>query len=179
MVFKKVQSLNGLYEVSDTGILRNVKTQKIVKGCVEKNGYIRVRIENKELGRVVRTTIHRLVAEAYIPNPQNKAQVNHIDLNKQNNRVDNLEWVSASENMKHAYSKGIGVKELREYRNSQKKKITNGIEVFESISTAAKWLSCNGKCKNLKSGIAGVSAVLRNKRKTFGGYVWKESKDEI
>jgi hypothetical protein len=173
MEFRTIKSLDNLYEISNTGILRNTKTQKVVKGHTEKNGYQRVRIENKALGKVVRTTIHQLVAEAFIPNPEGKPQVNHIDLNKQNNNASNLEWVTASENMKHAYMNGIGVDELAECRNRHKKQVSNGLHVFESISEAGQWLLSQGKCKNKNSGIAGISAVLRNKRNTFGGYEWK------
>ena len=173
MTFKKIESLNNLYEISETGVLRNAKTKKIVNGSTEKNGYQRVRIENKELGRVVRTTIHRLVAEAFIPNPEGKPQVNHIDMNKQNNNVSNLEWVTCSENMKHAYMNGVGVYELSECRNRHKKRVSNGSDIFDSISEAGCWLFSKGKCKNKKSGIAGISAVIRKKRNTFGGYEWR------
>lgn len=173
MEFRKIPSLKNLYEVSDTGILRNVKTGREIIGTIEKNGYVRIRIENKEIGNVVRTTLHRLVAEAFVPNPDNKPQVNHIDLNKQNNCASNLEWATGSENMKHAYSNGVGVKELTAYRECAKKCVTNGNDVFESISDAARWLAAKGLCKNQRSGIAGISCVLRNKRKHFGGYEWK------
>ena len=122
---------------------------------------------------MIRTSIHQLVAEVYIPNPESKPQVNHKDLNKLNNDVSNLEWVTASENMKHAYANGHGVKELADYREKAKKKITNGLDTYESISCAARWLFSEGKCKNARSAIAGISAVLRNKRRTFGGYKWK------
>ena len=173
MEFRKLPSLNNLYEINEYGVLRNVKTQKVVKGSAEKNGYQRVRIENKLLGAVIRTSIHQLVAEAFIPNPENKPQVNHKDLNKLNNHVSNLEWSTGSENMKHAYANGIGVECLELYRNSRKKKISNGNITFESISDGATWLCDSGKCKNKASGIAGISAVISGKRNTFGGYKWR------
>ena len=174
MEYRKIPSLLNLYEISNTGLLRNVKTGKVIDGYVEKNGYRRVRIENKLLGKVVRTTIHQLVAEVFLPNPEGKTQINHKDLNKLNNNVSNLEWVTPSENMKHAYSNGIGVAELEECRNRHKKRITDGISEYESISYAARCLSSHGLCKNVQSGIAGISAVLSGKRKSFGGYKWKE-----
>ena len=173
MEFRKIESLKKLYEISPSGVLRNVKTGNVVKGYTEKNGYQRVKIENKELGCAVRTTIHRLVAEVFLPNPEGKTQINHKDLNKQNNDVSNLEWVTPSENMKHAYANGIGVVELAKHREASKKPISNGVKMFESISDAARWLASEGKCKNIKSGIAGISAVIRNKRHTFGGYEWR------
>ena len=179
MAFVKLDSLNGLYEINEYGVLKNCTTGNIVKGYKEKNGYQRVRIENKKLGRVIRTSIHQLVAEAFIPNPNNKPFINHIDLNKQNNCVSNLEWVTHSENMKHAYMNGVNTKPLTEHIRDTKKTITNGFEVFPSISNAAECMALQGRCKNKKSGIAGISSVIRHKRNTFAGYSWKEIQDGI
>ena len=64
-----------------------------------KTGYVRVSIGNKSKGLV-----HRLVAETFIPNPNNKPMVNHIDGNKTNNHISNLEWVTNAENVKHAFT---------------------------------------------------------------------------
>lgn len=172
--YRKLKSLKFLYEINEDGVIRNVKSKKVVKGYVEKNGYVRVRFENKCLDGVVRTTVHQLLAEAFIPNPENKSEVNHIDSNRANNTLSNLEWVTHSENMKHAYSKGrINMCPLEEYRNSEKVKVTNGEMVFDSISSAGQWLLDNGKVKTKESGISGVSAVIKGKRKTLGGYEWK------
>ena len=171
--YRKLKSLKFLYEINSKGELRNIKSKKIVKGYVERNGYVRVRIENKCLGGVIRTSIHQLVAEAFIPNPENKPEINHIDRNRANNDVSNLEWVTHSENMKHSYNFGINHQPLEDYRNSAKRKVTNGEKEFESISSAAQWLFESGRTKSKASGISGISSVARSKGHTFGGYSWK------
>ena len=171
--FRKIKSLKFLYEVNRFGVVRNVKSKKIVKGYVEKNGYVRIKFENKCLGGIVRTTIHRLVAEAFIPNPNNLTEVNHIDRNRANNCVENLEWCTHSENMKHSYNLGINQEPLRNNSKETRRKVTNGTNEFESISKAAEWLVEEKLSKNKKSAISGISAVVRNKIKTFGGYSWK------
>lgn len=173
--FRKLKSLKFLYEINADGVLRNVKSKKIVKGYTENNGYQRVRIENKCLGGVVRTSIHQLVAEAFVenPNPSQFTEVNHIDTNKQNNKASNLEWTDHSGNMKHAYAHGINRRPLRDHSAKVRKRVTNGTQEFESISKASEWLTNQGKCANEESGRVGISAATRGKLNTFGGYVWK------
>lgn len=171
--FRKLKSLKMLYEVNEHGVVRNVKSKKIVEGYVEKNGYVRIKFENKCLGPIVRTTVHRLVAEAFIPNPDNKPEVNHIDSNRANNEASNLEWVTHSENMRHSYNKGINTEPLSKWRESEKKAVTNGTQVFDSISSAAGWLAGAGKAKNKLSAIGGISAVINGKGNTCGGYEWR------
>lgn len=171
--WRKMKSLKFLYEVNENGEIRNVKSKKVISGYVEKNGYVRVKFENKCLGGIVRTTVHRMVAEAFIPNPQNLPEVNHIDRNRANNHVSNLEWVTHSDNMKHSYRLGVNAEPLRTHSESERKPVTNGASTFESISAAAKWLHDSRKCKTFQSGIAGVSAVIHGKRNSFCGYSWK------
>ncbi len=173
--FRKLKSLKFLYEINEDGVLRNVKSKKLVKGYTEKNGYQRVRIENKCLGGVIRTSIHQLVAEAFIPNPEPERfkEVNHLDANKQNNSAYNLEWTDHVGNMKHAYAMGINRAPIMDHSEKIRKRVTNGCQTFSSISEAGAWLAQKGKCKNQESGIAGISAVIRNKRYSFGGYEWK------
>ena len=170
--YRKLKSLKFLYEINAEGTIRNVKSKKIVHGYVEKNGYVRVSFENKCLGGVVRTTVHRLVAEAFIPNPDNLPEVNHIDSNRANNHVSNLEWVTHSDNMKHAYAKGTTREPLRKHSIETRKKVTNNETCFESISKAAEWLVESCGIKNKESAISGISSVCRGKRKSFGGYEW-------
>ena len=171
--YRKIKSLKFLYEVNSKGEIRNVKSKKPVKGYLEKNGYVRVTFENKCLGRTVRTSVHRLVAEAFLPNPDNLPEVNHKDSNRQNNDVSNLEWVTHSENMKHSYHKGINQRPLRKHCEDTRKPVTNGIETFESISVAGEWLVNQGLSKSKVSAISGISSVCHGKRHTLGGYEWK------
>lgn len=173
--FRKLKSLKFLYEINSDGVLRNVKSKKIVRGYTENNGYQRVRIENKCLGGVIRTSIHQLVAEAFIPNPDPDrfTEINHIDTNKQNNKASNLEWTDHSGNMKHAYANGINRWPLREHSNSVRVPVTNGETDFDSVADAAKWLASQGKCMNMESGRVGIRAVTTGKLNAFGGYVWK------
>lgn len=106
---------DGHYLVSNLGKIRNSKTGHLLKGTKQKNGYILVhlRLQNNEM-----KLFHRVVAEVFIPNPENKPQVNHIDADKTNNRVDNLEWNTAQENMLHSFELGLqrhDIKKIYQY----------------------------------------------------------------
>lgn len=89
------------YEITTDGQIINKKTGHILKGQPNAKGYLRVSISKKLM------FVHRLVAEKYIPNPNNLPQVNHKDGNKLNNSVENLEWVSNQQNRNHAVETGL------------------------------------------------------------------------
>jgi hypothetical protein len=110
-MWKRVEGFNR-YEVSTEGRLRGGKQKDYIhKGGKDKDGYIQVilRCDVKGIYARDRSTkrLHRLIAEAFIPNPDNKKEVNHIDGNKLNNRISNLEWVTTKENIRHAHKIGL------------------------------------------------------------------------
>ena len=98
---KEIQS--GYYATKEGNILssRKFNIPTIMKPFTDKGGYLRVKL----LGKTCK--VHRLVAQAFIPNPENKPTVNHINGIKSDNRVDNLEWASHTENTRHAYDTGL------------------------------------------------------------------------
>lgn len=97
-IWKDVRGYEGLYQVSNEG---NVKGPRghVLKALPRRHGYLAVFLYKDGCPRL-HESVHRLVAEAFVPNPEGKPEVNHIDENKQNNRADNLEWVTRKENMR-------------------------------------------------------------------------------
>lgn len=154
------------YEVSDDGCVRNVGNKREIKTHIHSktSPYLNVIIANDE-GKKKHKNIHRLVAEAFINNPQNKPCVNHKDGNKLNNHKDNLEWVTHSENDLHAFRNGLRhstSKQIQKAIASTRKPVRNKTtgEEFESITKAAE--SIGGK-------IGGIHKCVVGERKRYKG----------
>lgn len=95
------------YEISTEGEVRRKETGKILKPKIDKHGYLEVGLSLGARGKRKMALVHRLVAQAFVPNPYDKPEVNHMDGNKQNNKYTNLEWVTAKENQDHARKNGL------------------------------------------------------------------------
>ena len=93
------------YKISNLGRVWSIRRNRFLKERISNCGYARVALAKN--GTYKHLSIHRLVALAFIPNPENKPEVNHKDGNKLNNHVDNLEWNTSSENQKHAFKNGL------------------------------------------------------------------------
>lgn len=104
-MWKPITGFEGLYDVSETGCIRNARTLKVLKPNKIGKGYLIVHL--KKDGKRYARYVHRLTAEAYVPNPHNHPVVNHDDGNKENCHYTNLIWSTYSENNQHAYDTGL------------------------------------------------------------------------
>lgn len=98
-------SRNPNYRVNELGEVYSFRQNKVLSPKVNHDGYLRIQLWDR--GKCEFVSIHRLVAEAFIPNEEGKPFVNHIDGDKQNNSVENLEWCTQKENIAHAWKTGL------------------------------------------------------------------------
>lgn len=145
------------YRVDTFGNVYNSKGL-VLKPSASRKGYLRVSLCNEAV-KHKRFLVHRLVAEAFIPNPNNLPQVNHKDEDKTNNNVDNLEWCSCLENL--TYSDVIGKAGIA---NQQRVKCITTGELFTSIKDA---------CQKYDLSPSNIVACCNGRRKTTGGMKWE------
>lgn len=138
------------YMVSRYGQVKNSKTEKLLSlNTIDRYGYVQVMLSHK--GKHYNRTVHRLVAEAFIPNPENKPQVNHINgKDKLNNCVTNLAWATAKENIDHAFATGLheNVRKCEEHGNA--------VYTNDQISKVCELLSNNAGTISYISNKTGV-----------------------
>lgn len=111
------------YSITKDGRVFSSKCNRFLKGWINDSGYQSVGLYNSHEPKMYNFMVHRLVAEAFIPNPENKEQVNHIDGNKTSNSIENLEWATASENSNHASSLGLS---MGKFKNELTPEMTDG-----------------------------------------------------
>ena len=134
-----IKGYEGLYSVTTDGDIISERTGKKLKPYI-KDGYCRVSLRNN--GKQKSFSVHRLVAAAFIPNPEDKETVNHIDCCKTNNCVENLEWATPQENITHAVEHGLMDNSI-ENRKCKPIRIIETGECYKSIRECARAINGN------------------------------------
>ena len=151
----RLMIIPGLYEVSNIdGKVRNVKTGRLLKPETARHGYLRVVLCKNR--KHTTFSVHRLVAQVFIPNPDNLPVVNHINEDKTDNRVENLEWSTYKHNSEHSLNKKVRCIETK--------------RVFDSIQEASNWYQ-----QETGGGVitSMISRCCKGKKKTAGGFHWE------
>ena len=156
-IWKSIEGFEGLYEISNIGRVKSIGTYNtckrgIMNPMIDPDGYPHVRLYNNGTSKDI--AIHRLVAIAFIPNPNKYRYVNHKDENTQNNKVSNLEWCTNSYNL--IYSKG---KKVAQYTREGE-----FIKEFNCIADASR--ECNVPTTN-------ISKCCKGKRYSAGNFIWR------
>lgn len=167
-IWKDIPDYEDIYQVSNFGRVRNVIKGTIKKQVVSKTGYWVVNLWKNNISKVYK--VHRLIAEAFIPNPEGKNEVNHIDLVKTNNMISNLEWTTHKENMQHA--KKMGAMKNKYYGTGQSINMYthdgNYIQTFEDYRSVYEYFGVTN------DGV--IYKVLNGQRRGMRGYTFRYAK---
>lgn len=171
-IWKAIEGTKGFIEVSNEGNVRSLLsgTPRIIKTSIDQKGYhrIRVTIEREKKG----FKLHREVAKAFIPNPNNKPQVNHKDGKKNNNSASNLEWATNKENAHHAIKNGLwdSVFDGAKKENERRKRAIIGYFSLENMSCSRYFESIGAAERYV--GSRHIVDVLKGKRKQVKGWTF-------
>jgi hypothetical protein len=174
-IWKQILGFDGFYFVSNLGRIKSFKilnTQNknkigIIKKQRNNKGYKIISVKFNKVK--ISLKVHRLVAMAFIPNPENKSQINHKDGNKSNNNVNNLEWATGSENVKHAFNTGL----KEQYFGSEHYMSKCILQFDKSGIFLKKWDCMSDACRVYNIKLQSLSSCVSGKSKTCGGYKWQ------
>lgn len=161
-IWKSIKDYEGLYEVSNLGRVRRLKKDKefILKPIINKFGYLQVSLSKNNI--VKNHRIHRLVAEAFISNPDNKPDVDHINTIRIDNRVENLRWVTKQENQNNELTRN-------HLRNNR---ITKIVQLDLNGKLIKIWDGAVDVEKDLGISRMSIGKCCRGEMKTYKGYIW-------
>ena len=164
--WKDIKGYEGIYQVSDRGRIKNVRTGRILKPMLA-GAYLYVGFWRNNHKKCYK--IHRLVAEAFIPNPDNLPQVNHKDENKLNNNLDNLEWCTAKYNSNYG-TRSKRSNEKRKNNKSQSKPVCQYSLDGELIKV---WPSAMEITRQLGYCVSHISECCNGTLKRYKKFIWK------
>ena len=165
-----------LYQISNLGRVKNKRTGIIRKNIVSFGLYQTIKLCKN--GKQHLHLVHRLVAQTFIPNPYNKPEINHIDGNKHNNCVSNLEWVTRQENAIHSIKNGLQTKEqLNKAVKSMLKATKKKVLQIKNGKVVARYDGLRQACRENNYSHGFISGCINGKYKSAYGYEWKFEKE--
>lgn len=184
-IWKDIQGYEGLYQVSNQGNVKSLhfgtkyhhpnwqnQEDKLLRPKLATSGYYRVELYKPGSRKCL--YIHRLVAIAFIPNPEGKTEVNHIDGNKLNNSVDNLEWASRSENQRHAIKLGLRKSSPMAGRTGAKNPNSKQVIQYDLDGNFVKLWECSADAaKAFNKKHPAIKDCANYRYKTSLGYIWR------
>lgn len=166
-IWKSVKGFEGIYEVSDCGRVKGKKG--IMKPTISRTGYLHLTLCKN--GKRYSVNIHRLVAETFIPNPNNLPMVNHKDEVKINNCVENLEWCTNTYNVNYGSSPSKISKSTKK-RFSDRRNHPRSKRVI-CVETGKEWCCAESAGEEMGIDSSSIVKVCKNKRLSAGGFTWK------
>ena len=169
--WRDVKGFEGLYQVSNLGRVRSLNylhtgKERVLKQCKNNHGYQQVTLYKD--GKVKKGKVHRLVAEAFIPNPDGLPCVNHIDECKTNNIVTNLEWCTVKYNTNY----GTGIERMAKVQRNHPNRSTPVYQYTLDGSLVRSYLSTHEAARQTGYSRGNICACCYGKRKKAYGYIW-------
>lgn len=179
-IWKDIEGYEGQYQISSLGRVKSLERitrfknrdsirkepEKILAYKKHHKGYVKAQLRKRDILKSY--FVHRLVAQAFLPNTENKETVNHKDGDKLNNTIENLEWMSNTENMQHAYRTGI--RDNKKLHEKQKKPVA---QYTKDGQLVAKYPSIDDAVKATGFRQSGISSCCLGRYKSTFGYVFK------
>lgn len=172
-IWKDLKEFEGKFKISSMGTIVNKFSNTKVKTRISKDGYVYVSLYYNKKSYI--KTLHGLVAKTFIRNNNNNLEVNHIDGNKLNNSIDNLEWITHKDNIKHAWENKL-FEPVREASRRYGKDNPSSKRViqYDSKGNKIKEYSCIAEAvRETKINKTSIGKCCNNRQKTAGEYVWK------
>lgn len=163
-IWKDIPNYEGIYKVSSHGRIISIKDKNIIRKQATLKGYKIIDLFKNGVCKMHR--VHRLVAQAFIPNPENKPCIDHIDGNRANNMISNLRWVTIKENQNNPVTrKKLSQRKVKPHNEKP-------ILQIKGSKIIARYKSIHDAARKLNITATNICAVCKGREKSYKGFIW-------